>query len=93
VRQICDRVAVMYRGRLVEQASSAVLFARPLHPYTRRLLSAIPVPDPRRRRRPDPAESARCAEVPLATDDNSEEPIGDWQEVEPGHWVRTHEAR
>lgn len=51
VRQICDRVAVMYRGRLVELASSAVLFARPLHPYTQRLLAAIPVPDPRHRRR------------------------------------------
>ena len=46
VRYLCDRVAVMYLGIIVEQAPAAALFARPAHPYTRALLSCIPVPDP-----------------------------------------------
>ncbi len=46
VRYLCDRVGVMYQGRLVEVATTKELFAHPLHPYTRDLLSAIPVPDP-----------------------------------------------
>jgi peptide/nickel transport system ATP-binding protein len=46
VRHICDRIAVMYLGEVVEIASTEELFAEPRHPYTRALLSAIPVPDP-----------------------------------------------
>jgi peptide/nickel transport system ATP-binding protein len=46
VRQVADRVAVMYLGRIVELALTAELFARPQHPYTRALLDAVPVPDP-----------------------------------------------
>jgi peptide/nickel transport system ATP-binding protein/oligopeptide transport system ATP-binding protein len=50
VERIADRVAVMYMGQIVEQAERGALFKSPLHPYTRALLQAIPIPDPARRR-------------------------------------------
>jgi ABC-type oligopeptide transport system ATPase subunit len=46
VEHVCPRAAVMYRGRIVEMGETSRLFASPQHPYTRALLSAIPVPDP-----------------------------------------------
>ena len=46
VEHICSRVAVMYQGRIVEVGQTESLFATPAHPYTRALLSAVPVPDP-----------------------------------------------
>ncbi len=65
VKYVSDRIGVMYRGRLLEVAESEELFAHPLHPYTRALLSAIPLPDPlyeRNRRRvlyrPEPEDDA-----------------------------------
>jgi ABC-type oligopeptide transport system ATPase subunit len=64
VEHICSRVAVMYLGRIVEMGETAKLFAAPQHPYTRALLSAIPVPDPdapRRRIVLDPASFDRAA--------------------------------
>ncbi|GAA3753820.1 peptide/nickel transport system ATP-binding protein [Spinactinospora alkalitolerans] len=57
VEHLCDRVAVMYLGRVVELSPTAPLYARPLHPYTEALISAVPVPDPRLRGRP--AERSR----------------------------------
>lgn len=50
VRYLCHRVGVMHRGKLVEMATTKELFENPLHPYTKALLSAIPIPDPRRER-------------------------------------------
>ncbi len=66
VRHICSRVAVMYLGKIVEIGATEAIFAAPAHPYTRALLSAIPVPDPnvpRQRVALDPASFQR--EAPL----------------------------
>lgn len=52
VENISDRVAVMYLGQIVEMGTRAQLFGNPQHDYTKRLLAAVPVPDPRRERAP-----------------------------------------
>jgi oligopeptide/dipeptide ABC transporter ATP-binding protein len=54
VKHISDRIAVMYLGHIVELAGADEIYSQPRHPYTRALLAAIPVPDPRRRRPPAP---------------------------------------
>ena len=46
VKYISDRIGVMYRGQIVELTTSDELYANPIHPYTKSLLSAIPLPDP-----------------------------------------------
>ncbi|MBE9917521.1 ABC transporter ATP-binding protein [Paenibacillus donghaensis] len=82
VRHISDRIGVMYRGRLVEVAESDELYENPLHPYTKALLSSIPVPDPR-------AANNRMAvkyEVPTAKDGT----VPELREVSPGHFVADH---
>jgi peptide/nickel transport system ATP-binding protein len=52
-KYICDRIAVMYLGRIVETASRNELFRQPHHPYTKALLAAVPVPDPRAKKAKD----------------------------------------
>jgi len=82
VEYLCDRIGVMYRGRLVELAAAQELFAHPLHPYTRMLLSAIPYPDPiRERNRP----RINLEDMVFSTE-------GSFQEVCPNHFVLTKEA-
>ena len=76
VEFLCDRVGVMYHGRLVEVAPCHELYQNPLHPYTRALLSAIPVPDPRRER-----------ERKMAEFEQEYETAGVLVEVSPGHFV------
>ncbi|HET7884296.1 MAG TPA: oligopeptide/dipeptide ABC transporter ATP-binding protein [Acetobacteraceae bacterium] len=99
VKHVSHRVAVMYVGRIVEVAPTAALFATPRHPYTEALLSAVPVPDPRRRAQrivlegdvADPSDPPpgcpfhpRCR---YATDRCRQE-VPQLQEVAPGQWVR-----
>lgn len=72
VREICDRVAVMYRGRIVETAPAREIFDSPAHPYTQALLSAIPSLDPDTRRVRLHYDGRQFERVPL-------------REVEPGH--------
>ena len=71
VRHIADRVAVMYRGRIVEIGSVERVYTDPLHPYTRSLLASVPVPDPRRRhgrvRAAPPGEPAAARTAPGCT--------------------------
>ena len=67
VRHMCDRIAVMYLGKVVELADSDDLFAHPRHPYTGALLSAVPVPEPRSARRRRGRQVLR-GDVPSPTD-------------------------
>ena len=81
VKYFCDRIAVMYFGNIVELASSDELFAHPLHPYTRALLSAIPKPDPLSEK-----ERKRFVYVPSNEHDYSKEGPK-LTEIVPGHFV------
>ena len=101
VRYISDRVLVLYLGHMAELTDADELFANPLHPYTRALLSAVPVPDPDAKREriilkgdlPSPANPpAGCpfhTRCPAAMDVCSKE-VPAWQEVKPGHRVACH---
>ena len=60
MRYISDRIAVIHKGRIVELAGAEELTAHAIHPYTRSLLSAIPMPDPRRERQKSP-ENRNCS--------------------------------
>jgi len=82
VKYFCNRIAVMYFGDLVELATSDELFKHPLHPYTRSLLSAIPLPDPHYEK-----NRKRIDYNPVRDHDYSTEKPR-LQEVEPGHFVR-----
>ena len=81
VRFICDRIAVIHKGKIVELAESEELFAHPLHPYTRALLSAIPQPDPISERQ------KQLLVYDPSCHNYSETNQPSWQEIIPGHFV------
>ena len=103
-RYMCDRIAVMYLGKVVELAETEELLRNPLHPYTRALLSAVPVPDPDHRRDPPDIRGdltapinpvARCRfydRCPLATDHCRDNPHPTSEEKAPAHWVACYEV-
>jgi oligopeptide transport system ATP-binding protein len=103
VRHICDRVAVMYLGVIVELADRDELYENPLHPYSQALLSAVPIPDPHKdrvRKRtvlkgeiPSPLNPPTGCRFhprcPLATEVCSAK-MPEWREAAPSHWVACH---
>lgn len=85
VKYFSDRIGVMYFGKIVELAPSDELFKNPLHPYTRSLLSAIPLPDPEYEKR-----RSRIVYNPLAEHDYSVDKPS-MREITPGHFVQCNE--
>ncbi|HEY3417497.1 MAG TPA: oligopeptide/dipeptide ABC transporter ATP-binding protein [Armatimonadota bacterium] len=103
VRHVCDRVAVMYAGKIVEMAAVDDLYGMPRHPYTEALLSAIPIPDPRRRSQrillsgevADPAHlPTGCAFHPRCryAEARCREQAPEMREIAPNREVRCHRA-
>lgn len=86
VKYFSDRIGVMYYGKMVELAPSDELFLNPLHPYTRSLLSAIPLPDPIYEK-----ARKRIAYNPLAEHDYTVDQPS-FREVKPGHFVMCNQA-
>jgi oligopeptide transport system ATP-binding protein len=105
VRHICDRVAVMYLGIIVELAERNELYENPLHPYTIALLSAVPIPDPKKDRArkriippgdvPSPINPpSGCRFHPRCprADTRCKDEVPQWREAASDHWVACHKV-
>ena len=102
VKHISDRIVVMYLGTVVETASSEALYARPLHPYTQALISAIPIPDPELERKRAAETVQGEAAIAGATEgcrfrtrckfatERCAHEMPELREVEPGHFAACH---
>ena len=102
VKHISDRIVVMYLGTVVETASSEALYAKPLHPYTQALISAIPIPDPELERKRAAETVQGEATVAGATEgcrfrtrckfatERCAHEMPELREVEPGHFAACH---
>ena len=85
IERVCHRVAVMYLGQIVELGSRRAVFENPLHPYTKRLMSAVPIPDPSRRTM---SHTLLTGEIPSPVRSADYEPVvAPLKEVSPGHFV------
>ncbi len=80
VRFISDRIGVIHKGRIVELAEAEELFLHPLHPYTKALLSAVPIPDPEMEKK-----KKLVVYDPSIHDYSTDKPI--WEEILPGHFI------
>ena len=80
VRFISDRIAVIHKGRIVELAEAEELFLHPLHPYTKALLSAVPIPDPEMEKK-----KQLVVYDPSVHDYSTDKPV--WEEILPGHFL------
>lgn len=102
VKHISDRIVVMYLGTVVETATSEALYAKPLHPYTQALISAIPIPDPELERKREEETVQGEATVAGATEgcrfrtrckyasERCAKEMPTLREIEPGHFVACH---
>ena len=87
-RYMCERIAVMYNGKIVEIAETEELLNNPIHPYTKRLISSIPIPDPSYNRETYEVNFQELDSL-IADNPNSDEMI----EVSPNHFVGTHDVK
>ena len=85
VERVSHRVAVMYLGEIVEIGPREAIFGNPQHPYTKRLLSAVPIPDPARRHQIRPVSNDEIKSPVRAAD--YDPPVRQFREVSPGHAV------